>query len=48
LNQIIVPVFEVEMNMSIPDVVLARLGQLTFTFVEKHREVNRIILDISY
>jgi hypothetical protein len=48
LNQITVPFFEVEMNLPIPDVVLERLGQLAFIFVERERPVNRILLDLSY
>jgi hypothetical protein len=47
LNEIVVPHFEVEMNLSIPDAVLARLGQLAFVFVERERPVNRSLLNLS-
>jgi hypothetical protein len=48
LNQIVVPFFEVEMNLAIPDVVLAKLGQLAFVFVEQERPVNHVLLNLSY
>lgn len=41
LNRISAPFFEVEMNMTLPEVVLESLGKLKFTLVVKRRPYER-------
>jgi hypothetical protein len=48
LNQITVPAFKVEMNISISNGVLASLGHLTFVPVVKERPFNHMLTPISY
>jgi hypothetical protein len=48
LNRNTVPAFKVEMNIPIPDDVLANLGHLTFVPVMKERPFNHTLTPISY
>jgi hypothetical protein len=48
LNRVVVPVFEVELNIPIPDVVLTKLGQITFNLVVKQRPFNHGLTPISF
>ncbi|ORY11550.1 hypothetical protein BCR34DRAFT_325393 [Clohesyomyces aquaticus] len=40
LSQVMAPLFEVEMNLAIPQAVRETLGKMTFTLVVKHRPYN--------
>jgi hypothetical protein len=43
LNCISVPYFEVEMNMQMPDSLLAKLGQITFNLVVRQRPFDHVV-----
>ncbi|KAF1962962.1 hypothetical protein CC80DRAFT_461435 [Byssothecium circinans] len=46
LNHVSAPVFDIEMNMAMPETVLERLGKLTFTLVVKSRPYDRVLFPL--
>jgi hypothetical protein len=48
LNRISVPIFEVGMNMPIPDGVLAKLGKLTFIPIVRQRSFNNRLTRLTF
>ncbi|KAF2463883.1 uncharacterized protein BDR25DRAFT_272402 [Lindgomyces ingoldianus] len=46
LNHVSAPLFEIEVNIAIPETVLERLGKRTFTLVVKSRPYDRILFPL--
>lgn len=46
LNQVSAPVFEVELNLALPENVLAKLGKLAFTLTVRKRPYDRVLFPL--